>query len=354
MRLDMKKIFMPALVAAALLAGSCSDWTETENMDLSKPTPAEQNSPEYRSYLEALRSYKQTEHMITMITVQGTSEAPNRQNQHLMALPDSVDYICVANAAELHPAFVSEIAGVYAAKGTRTLCVVDYMTIENAWKAMEDAKADAEQPAGTLEEYAVYCKEQTEKQLASCDKYGFAGVVISYTGNANTAVSPWGKVGQDTFMQCIADWRATHADLLMFFRGNFHLLEDKTENNPILMDCDYLIVLCGTSSSDSQLNQTLRSKISRWDKEKVMDYRFIMEVAIPTLADPTQVGATAVRAAEWVLMEETRFVKAGIAVDNVQDDYFNSKQIYDNVRQAIAVLTAEPEEEPTPEPTPES
>ena len=342
----MKKIFM-ALMATALLAGSCSDWTETEAKDYRKPTPEEQNTPEYRSYLEALRNYKQGDHKITMVTVSGTSETPNLQNQHLKAMPDSVDFICMKDAVDLHPTLVSEIQQIYAKKGTRTLCVVDYISVENEWTAMETAKADAGLPAGTTEEWIAYCKERIEEQLACCDKYGFAGIEISYTGNRSNEI---GQVGQDTFMECITAWRADHSDKLMFFRGYFQLLKDNSDSNPILSDCDYLVVLCGTSVSSSQLRMEIRRKVTSWDKTKLLEnYRFIIEVAIPPLADPAQVGATAEQAAKWILEDETLFVKSGLAVDNLQDDYFNKVRIYDNVRTAMGILSATEEPEPTPE-----
>lgn len=327
----MKKTFTTALMAAALLASSCSDWTQTENLDFRKPAAAEQNSPEYRRYLEALRSYKQSEHRIMMMTVEGTSEAPTRQNQHPMAMPDSVDYICVANVIGLHPSVVREIGEVYAAKRTRTLCVVDYASIENVWKAMEDQKAEAGLPVGTTEDFAVYCRAQTELQLECCDRYGFAGAVISYLGRTQTELE---TTGQRTFMACVSAWRATHADKLMFVRGYIQNLEEHS----ILARCDYIVILCGSSVSSSQLTMEIRRKLG----DGVPNDRFIMEVAIPTIADPTQVGATAAGAAGWVLEPEERFTKSGLSAANAQDDYFNKDRIYNNVRQAIAIMNPAP------------
>lgn len=347
----MKKIFMPALLAAALLSGSCSDWTETESLDFSKPTAEQQNTPEYRSYLEAVRNYKQGEHKITMITIEGTSEAPDRQNQHLTAMPDSVDYICVANAVGLHPTVAGEISKVYTTKGTRTLCVVDYMTIEDAWKQLIAEKEEAGIPdTSTPDDFAAYCREQTELQLSCCDAYGFAGVEVSYTGNTQSEI---GTRGQKTFLDCVNAWRANHADKLVFVRGyiqNFDY-EDAT-TVALLEECDYVVVLCGSSASYSQMTMEIRRKTLGAMKDKVPTDRFVLEVAIPSIADPTQVGATAPVAAWWAIdidaskpeveQKPDAFTKAGLAVANAQDDYFNGTMIYNNVRQAIAIMNPAP------------
>lgn len=353
----MKKLFIPALAAAALLAGSCSDWTETESLDFREPTASELNTPEYRSYLEALRSYKQSEHKISMITVEGTSSKPNLQIHHPMAMPDSVDFICMKNAVNLHPVVADEIARVRAEKGTRTLCVVDYLSIENAWKALETAKEEAGEPAGTTEEYAAYCREQTQAQLECCDAYGFDGIEVSYAGNTQSEI---GQKGQQVFMDCVTAWRLNHADELLFIRGYIQNLDlANREVISLFSDCDYVVILCGTSSSYRQMTLEITRKM----KENVPTDRFVLEVAIPTLADPTQVGATAPVAAAWVrnidatkpdvVQKQEEFVKAGLAIDNAQDDYFNSARIYANVRQAIGILSQpEPEQDPDPE-TPE-
>lgn len=345
MKLDMKKICIPALVATALLVSSCNDWTQTEGLDFSRPTPEQQDPAKHQSYLKSLRDYKlrnydeQTgaegyKYPVMMITVAGVSKAPGLQNQHLTAMPDSVDYICMTNAVDLHPTVVREISKVYATKGTRTLCVVDYTIIDEAWKLMQEEKEEAglADDGGTeAADFAAYCKEQTLLQLSCCDQYGFAGIEISYLGKTTTDVE---RSGQLAFMECVTEWRQTHGEKLMFFRGYTRNLLD----NSILADCDYIVLLAGTSSSASQLTIYVKRQLG----EGVPADRFIMEVAIPTLADPTQVGATAKVAAQWTLLPETDFSKQGVAVSNAQDDYYRIDMIYRNIRQAMAILSPAP------------
>ena len=142
----MKRIFIPFFAAAALLA-SCSDWTEAEHKDFLPPM--NQNDP---AFLTSLRDFKVGEHLVTMMIVRGTSTAPNRQNQHPMSMPDSVDYLLMTDVDDLHPALSDEIAEVRSKKGTRTLNVVDYTTIRSTWDAMKEASFGTEHEGDYTEE----------------------------------------------------------------------------------------------------------------------------------------------------------------------------------------------------------
>ena len=68
--------------------------------------------------------------------------------------------------------------------------------------------------------------------------------------------------------------------------------------------------------------------------------RFLLEVSIPSLEDPTQVGATAQVGAEWVVEAEEGFTKCGLGFSNAQDDYYNATRIYNNIRQAIRIMNS--------------
>ena len=129
----MKRIFILVLAAAAVLC-SCSEWTEAENKDYLPPL--RQDDPVAQA---AIREFKAGEHMVTMMHVKGSAAEPNRQNQHLTAMPDSVDFFLMSDVDGLHPVVVAEIARVRATKATRTLNVVDYTAIRNVWNAMKEA-----------------------------------------------------------------------------------------------------------------------------------------------------------------------------------------------------------------------
>lgn len=326
MKFYMKNIFMTAAIAVAFLAVSCSDWNTTESLDLRPPTPQEKDPAAYQSYMEALRKYKKSDHKMVMVTVKGSSKAPNLQSQHITSLPDSVDYICMSDVVDLHPTLVSEMTQVRN-KGTQVLCVVDYMSIDAAWKLIHtDENGIVSEDASDADAFGAYCKEQTELQLSRCDKYGFDGIQVSYLGNT---ASPASKRGQEVFMECIETWRQTHYKLFIF-RGYIRNVLNKS----VFEYYDYIVIPAGSSSTSGQL--TLAVPLL----EGVPTDRYVIEVAIPPLAEPTQVGATAQVAAAWVNEPYDKYTKSGLSVHNAQDDYYNIDMIYKNIRQATAIMNS--------------
>ena len=55
MKRNIKKFLFPAVAVAALSLAACSDWTETESLDINYPSLEEQNPELYKQYLQALR-----------------------------------------------------------------------------------------------------------------------------------------------------------------------------------------------------------------------------------------------------------------------------------------------------------
>ena len=55
MKRNIKKFLFPAVAVAVLSFAACSDWTETESLDINYPMLEEQNPELYKQYLKALR-----------------------------------------------------------------------------------------------------------------------------------------------------------------------------------------------------------------------------------------------------------------------------------------------------------
>ena len=308
MKFDMKNILIPALAAAALLA-SCSEWTEAENKDYLPQI--RQDDP---AYLAALRDFKADEsgHKVVMMTIQGTSATPNRQNQHPTAMPDSVDYLLMTDVDDLHPEIVAEIAEVRSTKGTHSLNIVDYAAIQSVWNALKEAAADTEHESDyTDEKFPAYCKAQTETQLSNCNRYGFDGVVISYTTTPGDEIAD----GQATFMACVRTWRQSNPDLLLFMRAAYipNLL------NPELLPDSKFIILVADASRKTASDLTLETG--------------------------EQTGASVQVAAAWVAdpAKDTKvdYDKVGLCVLDAANDYFNNLTNYKNIREAIGILNPE-------------
>ena len=141
-RSSIKIYFLPVLALTAVLLGSCSDWTDSESMDISRPSLEEQNPALYAQYLAALRAYKASEHKLTFVMMENRAGlAPIAQNQRLTAYPDSVDFICMTHPENLAPEYSDQMAEVRK-KGTRVVCEIDYARIESEWEALQAPETD--------------------------------------------------------------------------------------------------------------------------------------------------------------------------------------------------------------------
>lgn len=369
MKRNTRKYLLPAFAALAVSFASCSDWTRTESLDIHQPSLEEQNPELYARYLEALRDYKAGEHKVVFITVENTAEAPAHRNEHLTAMPDSVDYIALTNPSQVHPALCAEIAEVHR-KGTRVIYGISYEQIETLWEQVlkeEEANKPAPEPAPTAEEgdggegeptpeeqlearFLAFCKEQTELQLGYCTQFGFDGVELVYNGVALPSLTAEKRAvvtaRQETFFGAAAAWLKEHADKQLFFRGNPQNLVDPA----ILHDCRYITVpTTGAASADQLSYAVLLAAVSG-----VPTDRFVVSVTLPLLDDPTSdtgyfAGTDAAGeriyatrgAAEWVSTPAS-YTKAGISILDAQNDYFNISLVYKHIREAIDLMNPSP------------
>ena len=345
-----------AAAVAAAVAGlcGCSDWTRPEALDVA---PEMQESSE--ETLAAIRAFKQTDHKIVILGMEATPDAPVARYQHVTSMPDSADYIYIRDlVGGLNGAIAPEIAEVRSKKGTKVLADVDYMSIQEAWQDMQDDKIDAGEPQGTEDEFAAYCKEQTEAQLACCSTYGCDGIMVSYNGSATF---DWHRTGRAAFLNAIADWYGQNSSKEMIVRGTLNLIAQNTvagSDDPLydweslLGNCRYIIYAIGESTIDSDVNLGIDRILRRYSS--FPSDKFIMEATVPDPSDPgTQIGMTPARAAEYVLVEDEDFSKLGLCVENAEDDYFNIGNSYINVRRAITVLNTEPSVDENPSATEE-
>lgn len=342
----MKNIFVPALAAVALLA-SCNEWTDVENKDYLPQM--RQNDP---AYLAALREFKTGDngHKVTMMTIQGTAVSPNRENQHPTSMPDSVDYLLMTDVDDLHPIVAAEIAEVRSTKGTRSLNVVDYATILDSWNSLKEAASDTEYEQEYADEkFPTYCQAQTESQLANCIRYGFDGIVVSYTTTPQDEIAD----GQKTFLSCVRAWHQNNPDKVHFTRAAYL---PNIQDSELLSDSEFIILVVDASrktASDLTLwtRNHLRDAKDKFTESvfELFSDRIVLEASIPSLDTGEQVGATVQVAAGWVADPtqdaKIAYEKAGICILNAASDYFSNTMNYKNIREAIGILNPENDNE---------
>jgi hypothetical protein len=323
-----KNISIMASAAVMLLCG-CSEWTQPENLNFRPLTPEEKDPAGYAEYLAAIREYKASEHNVMILTMEGTSEYPSSQNQHIMAMPDSADYVCVKIEDKLHEVIAAEIPAVLEKKGTKTLVSVDHAVINAAWTALEDERVDKGEAPGTQEELAAFFTEQTEKLVARCNEYGFGGLMVSFQGTKTGAAG----VAQAAFIEVIRKFHQENPEKELIFRGGARNIIDQE----FLKEFKYIIVIAGEERKLSLLPG--RSLGSTAPKDRV-----IMELTVPSADEPEQVGMSPVEAATWLWteIENPSFTPRGLCVENAHDDYFCKDMAFKNIRAAITVLNTKP------------
>lgn len=370
----MKRLFkytLPALIACPMMLAACSEWTEPESITLRYPSIEEQNPELYAQYLESLNAFKASEHSIVIVSMNNLSTAPANQSQHLTALPDSVDYICLNNIFDVNEMHITEMDEVRK-KGTKVVGLVDFDAIESAWQAILKKEAEDAANAETPEEgsepesnnesesedettdedpaivnarrFIEYCKKETARQLDTINALGTDGIVMNFTGfDLNSLLQDEEKTAAETerqgaFFNLLAEWKVAHADKELIFKGSPQNVIDKE----ILVESRYIII---NAHSAKNLYEMSYLVLMASGKDVPTD-RFIMEVTTPYISSTGDQyglvdGASAiVAAAEWTLQEEVAdYVKAGISIDGVEQDYFNPAKIYTNVREAINILS---------------
>lgn len=250
--------------------------------------------------------------------------------------------------------------------------MVDFDAIESAWQAIlkkeaenaanvetpeegfepesndesesEDETTDEDPAIINARRFIEYCKKETARQLDAINALGTDGIVMNFTGfDLNSLLQDEEKTAAETerqgaFFNLLAEWKVAHADKELIFKGSPQNVIDKER----LVESRYIIV---NAHSAKNLYEMSYLVLMASGKDVPTD-RFIMGVTTPYISSTgDQYGlvddvSAIVAAAEWTLQEEVAdYVKAGISIDGVEQDYFNPAKIYTNVREAINILS---------------
>ncbi|HIY14000.1 MAG TPA: hypothetical protein H9973_01840 [Candidatus Alistipes cottocaccae] len=112
-------------VMALLLGASCSDWTETENIESTVRKPWEQDPALWADYTAALRSYKASEHYLSYARLHNSPSPASSEQDFMRCLPDSLDIVTLTNADNFSAYDAEDLAAMHE-KGTKVLYQVDY------------------------------------------------------------------------------------------------------------------------------------------------------------------------------------------------------------------------------------
>ncbi|MGM9742383.1 MAG: glycoside hydrolase family 18 [Candidatus Cryptobacteroides sp.] len=359
------KCLLTSVLAAVALVG-CSEWTEPESVDFHYTTLADKNPELYKAYYQSIRDYRASDHKVVIAKYDNKPGVPSGRAEHITCLPDSVDYIILYNPANISPVTLAEMDEARSLKGQKILYQIEYKSIHAEYKAYAEAWNTSHQPvegeevgetpvdpADTLVSLNSFVKEAVKTRTAYLAEYGYDGVNIVYSSrnpaSCNEEALVELKAAQSAFLAPVAEALASCPDALVFFEGTPQYI---LENVELINDADYLIIPATGAVNEYELSYEL-GLANRYGN--IPADRFIVSVTTRSLVDPALTDGTfsgidrkgkeksaIIGAAEWTAKTTSGVVKAGIAIENAQNDYFNLSQVYYNIREAISIMNPSP------------
>lgn len=321
------------LAPAALLLAACSDWTDPESLGLRTPERGEEYPERYAAYLENLRDWKATEHQAVLALYDNSTAEPTSRAHHIASLPDSLD-VAVLGTPELPDWQQLEMEGTRSDKGTRFVFAIDHADLRSDWEAIE---ADA------APEWADYAAERLAAALGLCDRYGYDGILVRYSGKSTLHMTEEElkayTAEQSAFIGPVTEWAEANETRLFLLGGDPTTLLDPK----LLLKADYIVIDTSAATSVEELTYAVYSSMG----PQIPTDRFVVTVPTVVRDDPHAVGYYGKEmalplAAEWMTRPSDGFTRAGLLVEGVERDFYNAGLIYKHTREAIATLNPSP------------
>ena len=331
----MRNTLILNILLVCSVAVSCSEWTTPESLEFEKNS-IQQTDPElYRQYCEAVKEYKETDHKIMYVTFDNVEKISNGSHNIAM-LPDSVDFVQLHNLEIAEPV-LKEMDAMREKLGTRFVLRFSYNECLSEYEAI---KATAE-PETEIPAFEEYLGGQLAKVTAKVAEYGLDGFTFAFTcGNpyemTSSDRSALEQEQQMVFPQ-VSEWISANAEKKFFFEGYPHyILVDG-----VLDAAEYVILPTRSERATGDLAYRALQAVNSGKIAK--DTRFLFAVETPSFIEEEYLvgqfvlGEQIPLAAEWIAADAS-FEKSGLAVWNVQRDYFDTKKIYSTVRRAIKTM----------------
>lgn len=320
------------LLAMALLA-SCAD---IESIDIKRPSLEEQSPELYAKYLQNLNAYKNTEdHKVVYGWFDNSVKAPYSRAHHISDVPDSLDVVAVMYPADLAEFEIADMASVRT-KGTKVVYTISFDQIQKEYA--DKVKAGTETGA-----FSAYLKAEVDKMIGY--EASFDGIIAEYKGKnpvyMSAADKAEAKANQDTFFGAMLTWKKANTNKMLTFQG----YPENLIGQSVLTECRHIILATDDVAFAEELSVVARKAMIAAD---VPADRFVVAVSTISMdATDTKTGyygqARALKeAAYWITEPADGYTRAGIAIYNVQNDYYNADAIYPCVKEAINIMNPAP------------
>ena len=353
-------------VLGALTLASCD--TDVEAVDLNQPGIEQQNPELYKTYLANLKTYKQNHHKVLIAGFNNSNKLPYTQAQHINAVPDSVDYVVLTNPEAVNEREIKEIGEIRERKGTKTIYDVSFDDIKTqydnenaAFEAVKKADKEAldkqlsdnklsqdeyntkvaEINARTFVEFKSYLTDSVTVRMSYCDRFGLDGVIMTFRGKEKITMTESEKATysawENIFLGIAKDWAERHTNKELLLQGKPQFYTDQT----IFDMAKFILVPCQDASSSNAVDYTMLKALG--DGVPTNKLVPVVETTSMDSSDKAtgwwsnKVYAT-LGAARFVTTEHNGYVPAGLAIMNIQNDYYNSAFVYPHIRTAISIM----------------
>lgn len=334
----MNKKIIYLIISIVIALSSCSDWTDTESLDINSPEVEHQNPALYKKYLESLRKYKESEHNVVYAWIENQNSAlPTNPSLRVQNLPDSIDYIVYKNPKNLADWEVKEMESVRENKGSKFLVQIDFDEVLANHISLE--KENDGSP--TTPSFMTLLINETENIINAINQYNYDGLIVGYKGKRTTHMTEDEKKEylnyQTAFMTIVENWFTNNKDKMLVFAGSpINVLYNFDFNS-----CKHIIIRTEAQSSANAVANELMLNIT----EGVPTDRYVVTAEAAPLDNPKETtgywpnGMKAViGTADWIITDHKNFNVVGIGIYNVNNDYYNRSLLYPTVRSAISTL----------------
>lgn len=328
----------------AVMSVSCDEWTEVESLTTKTENIMEQDPELYQKYLENLRNYRLSDHK-TVIAGFDNQSSQDKRVCHLTQLPDSIDMVSLDNPEVMPDWLQKELTYCREQKGMKFIYEIDFSVIEQQYKDLENS-SEEEMPA-----FETFAADYVARMLMLCDEKGYDGVTVRYAGYSKDYMLDDDKekyvARQKAFLDPIVAWCDQHSDKMLLFRGTPQFLEDEyLQEGSLLTKSKFIIIETSLSLSAIEVEFRMAGILER---EEIPTDRFVALASVYSL-DETDVStgyfwdkkgnsiSAVVGCAAWVDEYNPAYQKAGLAILNTQNDYYNSAKTFPNVREAISIM----------------
>lgn len=306
--------------------------TDIEPVDFVQSSIEEQNPDLYNKYLTNLRNYKSSPHKFSLAWINNVKISVN-QSQHIMSLPDSVDYAVLSNPSLISQEMQAEMKEARDKKLIKSLYVVDYMSVKAAYeKHLKD---------GLDLEKEVFLSDSIDKAISYCNQFGFDGIIVSYQGTQSVNLSPEeleeATADENLILDKVRNWMSQNGNKETVFMGLPENLLDRdflnnvryvmlpSQNFTSKGDIEYLILQQSRFYPVDKMF-ILTNSPSLDSKDKETGYFLNGQLAIEGAADVV-----------YSFNVEGKSL-AGMGVLNVSNLYFNLNCTYSELRNAIGIM----------------